>query len=283
MAFFNYICNSKSQLTLNEILQEAEGTLGQAFYNKLKKPTAEAIIRCFDAITGMSNFKKNGTDIGKGEVAVALFFKDCKLASDEGDIDMSGEKYEIKGDSGSITARLPTGKFPQGMFNGLNTKDVANFTDIPIPPKELKKWIPTKMPKSIDDVDEILKNISGMDDTGKVIGWNNKDTTSSGNDSMWKRVLKFRVLFSWAFCNYPQQYNLIIGLNTSKNSRDLFTTPLLKIPGPSSYSGNWYDTGCKTLELLASKNISVGFHTISGKSEITFKIFFLVDKAKKNK
>lgn len=94
------------------------GTVFQKVFQKKSETFRNKISDLFQKILNMNQFKKSGGAVGKAEIAMALFFKDCKLAKNKGDIEIAGRPIEVKGEGGAITMRLPKDSFPLEMFPG---------------------------------------------------------------------------------------------------------------------------------------------------------------------
>ena len=62
-------------------------------------------IEIFRKIVNQGGYSKNNAQVGKGEIALAMFFGDCSLPNKKGDISMNGKNVEVKGNSAGITER----------------------------------------------------------------------------------------------------------------------------------------------------------------------------------
>lgn len=94
------------------------GAVFQKVFQKKSETFRNKISDLFQKILNMNQFKKSGGAVGKAEIAMALFFKDCRLAQNKGDIEIAGRPIEVKGEGGAITMRLPKDSFPVEMFPG---------------------------------------------------------------------------------------------------------------------------------------------------------------------
>lgn len=113
LPIFNSINDTgRSTVTFNNVIEEVFKRRGKGYREKI----SDIFLKI---IGSMNGYKKNGGTIGKGEIALALFFKDCQLARNKGDLEIIGSdtNIEIKGEGGAITQRLPK-TFPLDMFPG---------------------------------------------------------------------------------------------------------------------------------------------------------------------
>lgn len=94
------------------------GAIFQKVFQKKNETFRNKISDLFQKILNMNQYKKSGGAVGKAEIAMALFFKDCRLAQNKGDIEIAGRPIEVKGEGGAITMRLPKDSFPVEMFPG---------------------------------------------------------------------------------------------------------------------------------------------------------------------
>ena len=270
--FFKYmILPDKSKAQFSHIMMN-DISIRESLSQQLskKKIDINSLLRAFSNITQLDNFSKNGTRVGKGEVAIALFFGDAFLPSDEGDIELSslGGKYELKINGGSISRRLATTFFPNGLFG--KSGNWKKFRNISIP-DHLIKFVENEIHKNKISATDDKKLKQLLDDIELEAS---KSSWSGVNDDV-VNALKFRTLFSATFSSYPQPYETMVILNTSKEygiDSPLFNEVPTKLKQIDS--SNWWKNGNSVLDNLPSK-IQINFATISGKSEITFKIFHL--------
>ena len=108
MKFFDFVLTRNSR-KLAPLLAK-NGTFLGCLKSQLKgDKDAESIFTYFRKVVGMNNYKKHGGEVGKAEIALALFFGDCRLPDDNGDVVMemkNGErKIEVKGSKAAITER----------------------------------------------------------------------------------------------------------------------------------------------------------------------------------
>lgn len=94
------------------------GAVFQKVFKDKDDSFRDKISDLFQKILNMNQYKKSGGAVGKAEIAMALFFKDCRLAQNKGDIEIAGRPIEVKGEGGAITMRLPKDSFPLEMFPG---------------------------------------------------------------------------------------------------------------------------------------------------------------------
>ena len=69
------------------------------------------VLEIFRKIVNQGGYTKNNSSVGKGEIALAMFFRDCRLPKTKGDIEMTSfdgepsKKVEVKGADAGITDR----------------------------------------------------------------------------------------------------------------------------------------------------------------------------------
>ena len=77
----------------------------------------------------MTNFKKNKADIGKGEVALVMFFGDCRFPEGNGDVEVTGDsniKIELKVNNGVISDRFQSKELTSGWSDLKSVKVPSN-------------------------------------------------------------------------------------------------------------------------------------------------------------
>ena len=94
------------------------GYIFQKVFKNKDETFKNKISDLFQKILNMNQYKKSGGAVGKAEIAMAMFFNDCRLAKGKGDIEIAGTPVEVKGEGGAITMRLPKDSFPVEMFPG---------------------------------------------------------------------------------------------------------------------------------------------------------------------
>ena len=84
--------------------------LKKAIETSMPKCNAEMVLDIFRKIVNQGGYSKNNSSVGKGEIALAMFFGDCSLPKTKGDIEMTSygkpnNKIEVKGADAGITDR----------------------------------------------------------------------------------------------------------------------------------------------------------------------------------
>lgn len=123
---------------LKDILKETIKT-------SMPKCNAEMVMDIFRKIVNQGGYSKNNSSVGKGEIALAMFFGDCSLPKTKGDIEMtsfdgeSSKKVEVKGADAGITDRGELQYDVKGMTYKLAKSLVKNHeNDIKILLNDLK-------------------------------------------------------------------------------------------------------------------------------------------------
>lgn len=123
--FIDFVTNRKalprfngywSKLTTDKPI--SMGAIFQRVFKDKDETFKNKISDLFQKILNMNQYKKSGGAVGKAEIAMAMFFRDCRLAKGKGDIEIAGVPVEVKGEGGAITMRLPKDSFPVEMFPG---------------------------------------------------------------------------------------------------------------------------------------------------------------------
>lgn len=95
---------------LLETIKKAVGTKeGQIQSGGNKQDKVKAVADILLKVMKANWYEKNGGKIGKGEIALAMFFGDCHLADQEGDLEIGtsgSNKVEVKGNEAVITQRI---------------------------------------------------------------------------------------------------------------------------------------------------------------------------------
>ena len=93
-----------------ETIKKAIGTReGQIQSGGNKQEKVKAVADILLKVMKANWYEKNGGKIGKGEIALAMFFGDCHLADQEGDLEIGttgSNKVEVKGNEAVITQRI---------------------------------------------------------------------------------------------------------------------------------------------------------------------------------
>lgn len=172
------------------------GTIINSVFDKFGEPAREI----FRKIVSAGNYQKNGAQVGKAELALAMFFCDCKLPNKKGDIQLTGVKkngfIEIKGSSAVITARMTKSK----RFNPTNQRwgDLSSFIkSIPetvIEQETVQDWLSRKEPPKGEELSQMLEAI---DNAFKIA---NKNEQWAKENRI--NALKFAALFGALFRTY---------------------------------------------------------------------------------
>lgn len=93
---------TKKNVTLGEAI-----TLAFKDVSKDDPSRVEKVLQIFEEIVKRDSYTKGigQTNVGKAEIALAMFFGDCKLP-EHGDIQMGNKLIEVKGAGGTITPRM---------------------------------------------------------------------------------------------------------------------------------------------------------------------------------
>ena len=111
--FIKMIINRKNRPNLKNILLKTDGITPKQVMDKIfSKEFGDNIEKAYDIfrkIVELDNYKKLDANIGKAEIAFAMFFGDCRLAEKKGDIEFTkgGTNVEVKGLTGGISDRTP--------------------------------------------------------------------------------------------------------------------------------------------------------------------------------
>lgn len=82
--------NSRKFATIIQEMKRDDATLGDAIHTAFSqthfKDKEDQVMNIFREVVSRDNYKKNSTAMGKAEIAMALFFGDCTIPDDHGDI-----------------------------------------------------------------------------------------------------------------------------------------------------------------------------------------------------
>lgn len=233
----------------------------------------------FERVVNQPGYKKaGGGDVGKAEIALAMFFGDCCLPSDKGDIRLGKENIEVKGQGGTIGLRSGMKEWISHQYDSwseccaaLKMEDSSSWQ---IVKKKLQAM--GRDGKSISLLTGKLNKLATKLDTDKIpevldffkCNW----TTQSTTETEWIWIEKFVILFSLWLSQYVKtdQIDRIWIFNTQKKKGDtqlakLFTSKFVQIStselrNPSNFE-QVYNFGYNTLNNLKNKGVDVEYST----------------------
>ena len=238
----------------------------------------------FRKIVSAGNYQKNGSAVGKAELALAMFFSDCKLPRKKGDIQIEaggkGKFIEVKGASAVITSRMTKSeRFPK---NG-NTMEWSSCSpslkSVPASViKALKPQINAATPPTGEGLFNCLATIDNeFKKLNKGDNWGVKAADA----------LKFAFLFGALFRTYSSLtltkkndlksgFNEMWIFNTNDDLGDsksnlLDATVIKVVPNQNA---SWYDDGIRILNLLLQKKVDVTYANAHGETQYGFKAIF---------
>lgn len=144
-------------------------------------------------IIRVDNYKKNGSNVGKAEIALALLFDDCSLPSTHGDICLKigneSQAIELKAMNAAISNR--TIRYPDldmkrwSYIKTIKAKQPKGFNI-----KQIMKTINLKSPSITSDISKAMALIDKVKYPSK----------EGGNE--WKLATKFKLLFGALYLSY---------------------------------------------------------------------------------
>ena len=187
----------------------------------------------FMKIFGMSNFNKNNTAMGQGELALALFFADCVLPDGQGDIELTNkDKIEVKTNNAVISDRINYKALDKARWKDLRGTQ-CRFSDDEIFEKlNLSELKPRMKDEAFKDA---LKKKMSVIDT-------DKEFRKCSSEE--KRFIKFKVMFCGLFNAYSKEFEKMIILNTDDSAyaqkhplseSKTLTTPVAVIMSPKLF------------------------------------------------
>lgn len=162
------IYSSKDNVSIGDIIQ-----------NKFKATFGKDVQKAYDIfnkVIKVDNYSKNGTNIGKAELALALFFGDCALPESQGDIVLTigkhvGAAIEVKGTDAVFTNRTVLFKD----INRLSWSDIKdiNSSEFGLDDKSIERTLDLYNPEVIDlnqgnISEQILNLVKRIDDLEPV-------------------------------------------------------------------------------------------------------------------
>jgi len=262
-------------------------------------------IEIFRKIVNQGGYSKNNAQVGKGEIALAMFFGDCSLPNKKGDISMNGKNVEVKGNSAGITERTTI----QGEILNMQYSEALNL--IKSAPKDelntlLKKCkdvvgdeidggesknLRQKLAETINKWKYILFNENSEvvakhkkknnpieeeppEEDGEIVAEARKKNTTQ--EWTWKHGLLFNLMFGLLSYTYFNTFDTMLILNTDDNLKSnnkestLLNTKIIKLE--KSKGGNWYTNGLDILKSIQQANATVFYANRS--NEGTFKVQF---------
>ena len=157
----------------------------------------------FERVVNQPGYKKaGGGDVGKAEIALAMFFGDCRLPSDKGDIRLGRENIEVKGQGGTIGLRSGMKEWISYQYDSWSECCAASNMEDSSSWQIVKKKLQAmgKDGKGISSFTGKLNKLATKLDTVKIpeildffkCNWTTKSTT----DTEWIWIEKFIILFS---------------------------------------------------------------------------------------
>jgi len=250
--------------------------------NKINK---DQLFRAFNAITKLNNFYKNNAPVGKGELALALTFSDCKLADEAGDIQSGKSSIEVKSSGGVITSRF----IPQncGEAEQLLMKRGDNGKAYPKTYQQLMQFLPEGSKKT-EEIERIISKYIGMDERTMPKPMSKTSRNKIEDDEMnvnldndlesmnRERAVIFVYLFAKYYIDYyvKDNHQKIIMVDSGDSGRMAIL---------SQIKGDKYIAGKRLLDSCQANGISVsvGARTGAGTGgECGFKAGFYSEKIK---
>ena len=258
----------------------------------------------FRKIVNQGGYSKNNAQVGKGEIALAMFFNDCSLPDKKGDIVINKQKnVEIKGNDSGITERTTitdkllnmTYEDAVALMRGHQSeiqevmkkckKERDEFKNAAQAEKTIKRSWLAKMIDVFDDIifeqgteQEQKKNempdVKPQRKGREVKEARNANSQSSGKD--WRHGLLFQILFGMLATVYFNTFDFMLILNTDDNlnvaNKDsvLFNSQMVKISMPKG--GDWFENGKKVLNNLSKWGLTIKYENRS--NDGTFKAKF---------
>lgn len=240
-----------------------KSALDDTFRKKFGERTEEAW-RLFRKIVRAGNYKKNGAEVGKSEIALALFFGDCQLPRKKGDILLTvnnvGKAIEMKGTNAVITNRTILYKDLKGMSYAdiASAKFSGELSDATIwKTLELDK-IDVTSGSIGQELDGVLRKLDKIAPKGVDV-----------------RPIKFKVLFGALLRSYftgrtsktgntSGGFDMMLIMDTNDEVKNdssespILNKPLIKVEMNKSNT-NWYREGARILKDLKGQGINVTF------------------------
>ena len=249
---------SKKGLTLRQLIDSAFTQFVED-QGETPKYTMDDIMEIFRKLVTANNYSKNNKAVGKAEIALTMFFGDCNLPTDKGDIligqnkNSKGVKVEVKGNNGIITERVQL---------------INNF-------KILKNHVWNGLEASGPKAQELLNNVSGMDYEDVIAHLQTVKLKEKDLDAA-----LFPILFGALFNQYTslERINMFLIFNTDDNlgvgtdASKMLNAKIGKISVPKGR--DWYKNGISILKSLQSQNIRVQFGTAHDSNQGGFKVKF---------
>ena len=249
--------------------------LKDAFAKELGDKNVESAFNIFRKVVALGNYKKNGTSVGKAEIALAMFFGDCRLSDTHGDILLDDAAVEVKGSGASFTNRTTLYKDIKDMWYS----NVIKLTNENLPLVGLEKPRDVWNNKQLGIKDLDITSIDLNDQLNTVVDNIRKMRTEKTKSAF--NVIMFKVLFGALFRSYalgrvakkkPGETNggfdKMIILSTKDNVKnastesELLNTKIVEIV--PNKGKNWYEDGLKILDRLYHDGINVQFRDTFG-------------------
>ena len=248
----------KKGITLRQLI---DGAFAQFVEDQGETPryTMDDIMEIFRKLVTANNYSKNNKAVGKAEIALTMFFGDCNLPTDKGDIligqnkNSKGVKVEVKGNTGIITERVQL---------------INNF-------RILKNHVWNGLEASGPKAQELLNEVKGMKYEDVIAYLQTVKLKEKELDDA-----LFPILFGALFNQYTSLeginmfliFNTDDNLGTSADDSKMLSAKIGKISVPKGR--DWYKNGISVLNSLQSQNIRVQFGTAHDSNQGGFKVKF---------
>lgn len=271
---------SRKSRKLTKVIDK-NGTIRQVLANLFKTFGKEGE-RIFRKIVSAGNYQKNGAAVGKTELALAMFFSDCKLPDKHGDIQLAvkdgSRAIEIKGSAAVITNRITrSNRFEIGTSWKQYGSHIKNISKDIVSEINLSEVNPTDKKKMGE---ALQRRLALIDDK---LSKEHKEVP----EESWT-ALKFAMLFGALFRAYAQIttnkkgdpnggfdemwiFNTEDDLGNNKESA-LLDSRLVKIQ--ANESTFWYNDGIRILNSLKNQGIDVQFQSAHDSGQGGFKAIF---------
>ena len=263
---FAGLIGNKELPTLGDAIQFAFRSVSK------NKGKMEKVIEIFKEIVRKDSYTKGkgGTNVGKAEIALAMFFGDCKLP-DHGDIQMGEKLIEVKGAGGTVAPRIGQKDWlVSGPTKTTRWRDTAgNQVRSKSEMMRLLKELNVTEPLTLDNINSVLRQVDKNKGLGKKVGI----------DQVKIQSLKFAIVFGILFNSYVTKeriscfwlFNTMLDRAT-KDMSELLSTPIIQMDmKPASKEVQWDNA----FQFLNNKNIDLIYKTRENNSGYTFSIDFV--------
>lgn len=297
---------------LDKMLNDLQPSRGNLTLMDILSPIKKdpELIEIFRKIVTQDKYTKNNAAVGKVEIALAMFFKNCRLADDKGDILLNGVPVEIKGSQGIITERVERKNYDH--LYGISQKDLnVYFSDVLGDLPKIKSIVGKRKPQEHIG---IIADLSGKKikpdqldaidnpteiDGGDELGDEGEDEEILQNEAgkpkkkqrekppvnldVAKQFLILfcalvRMYFAGKVCKDGKGYMLIftteddlgIDISTALEDSKLLNSRIVKVK--PDLKSNWIDDGVAILKQLQAQGMTVSFSQAHDKSQAGFKV-----------